>query len=1030
MTGTIFAGILRVLYWIANTTPASCCGLVAITVALWMGSSSVLGQDLPTNSVNPKPAVGKPAAGNSTSKSTAETDQSRAASATKAQPREELIDLRYEFGPEMGQIRQLPSGWKRQRGVNYKTYVKIGMVRDNRGSAELETLVRWLDGQLIYGWQWAKDQAAWNPHLNLLNHHLAIGWSLLANQIQKDLKDLPPSPADALFDRYLRVDLNGSGAMVTSPYLNANASHQYRFGCRIRTELVFDTARIEFVFGRFVLQKEDGVKQREVLEELAVHSTPMVGGKTAWTNFVLPLVRPPVGTTHLMTRLIVAGGDDGLEDIKGNVGFDDIRIEEKPQLEVTTDQPHGIYQLGDTVRASASIAGYLPSEIDRVRFELYDLNRRLIAQTIMPIQREEVTSEQGTSVTETSVTETNVTETSVTETSVKRTRTQLDWKVPGLQPGYYQMTVALVGGKNLQLNAQTTLAVVQEFGELQRGLYGWTLENGHQQMGAADFASWLSRLGVSWVKYPCWEPDKEARDELQTVFSRLQDARIQTVGMIDQPPVEHIGKFSESRDIVAAEVFRDPDTWKDLLAPIMGQFTQKITMWQLGAERDFSFLGLPRLPEQVAEIVTGLEERHGQQIEVTISWPWLEPSAPMAEATWQGTCRSSSPPLSATELDAFLERNDSEQASAGLAGPRTWLLIDPLDAKRYDQQTRIRDLVLRMATARKHRVQAAFVTNPHDPHFGLLRSDSRPAELLLPWRTTSLLLGNLRAVGSMRLRCQAMNEVYINAKRAVVLMWSDEETEELAYFGDGARMVDVWGRVTPLQTFKVDGQLVQRVPIGPQPVFLIGCDPAVLAFRMSVELGSDRLDSPLGRKEVMNIAFTNPMRESLVGQVRVIPPSSWRVTPAKQSWRLLGGQDTDVDFDIVLNNTADIGEYEVEIQFALETNPPELVSVYRQVRVGPEGIDMDVETRLLPDGRLRAELVIKNMTSTSHLYNCFFFPPSGAFEQQQVAVPAGEEVRRGINFNDGANMIGQRFRVRAVEQKNKRVMNYEVTITR
>jgi len=106
-----------------------------------------------------------------------------------------------------------------------------------------------------------------------------------------------------------------------------------------------------------------------------------------------------------------------------------------------------------------------------------------------------------------------------------------------------------------------------------------------------------------------------------------------------------------------------------------------------------------------------------------------------------------------------------------------------------------------------------------------------------------------------------------------------------------------------------------------------------------------------------------------------------------------------VDFEVVLSNTADIGEYEVEIQFALETNPPELVSVYRKVRVGPAGIDMTIQTRLLSDGRLRAELVINNKTTTSRLYNCFFFPPSGAFEQQQVAVPAGKEVRRGINFS-------------------------------
>jgi len=1005
MTGLIFARILRVFNRIATTGQTSGRVLVAVAIAMCMLSGSGWAQE-----ISPDSAISKPAVKNSGAVGVAaDANQNGVESSAKQRPQEKLLNLTYGFGPEMGQIRQLPNGWKRERGIDYKTYLKIGMVRDNRGSADLEKFVRWFDGQLIYNWQWLKDQSPWNPHLNLLNHQLAIGWSVLTNQVQKNPAALPPSPADALFDRYLRVDLNGSGALVSSPYLDANASHQYRFGCRIRTDLVYESARVEFVFGRLVAAKLDGSKQRNVLDELAVHSTPRVSGDTAWNTFVLPLVRPPAGTTHLIARLIVAGGDDGLEDIQGSVGVDDISIEEKPQFEITTDQPRGIYNISDTVRASASIAGYLPADIDKIQFALYDINRRLISSTIMPIQREPVKSDAGS--------------------LVNRSRTQVDWEIPGLQSGYYRMTVALVGGDDLQLNAHTTLAVVQDLGEYGRGLFGWTLEGQQTQIGAADFALWLSRLGVFWVKYPCWEPDKVARDELQVVFAKLQDARIQTVGMINQPPQVHLEKFSASGEIVAAEVFRDPETWQTLLSPIMGQFSQKITMWQLGGERDFSFLGLPQLPEQIGEIVEGLEERNGQKIDVTLSWPWLEPPTPFAEASWRATCRSSAPPLSATELDAFLEKSDSEQAAAGLAGPGTWLLIDPLDAKIYDRQTHIRDLVLRMATSRKHRVQAAFVTRPHDPQYGLLRPDNRPGEILLPWRTTALLLGNLRAVGAMRLRSQANNEVYINAKRAVVLMWADELTEELAYFGDGARMVDVWGRVTPLPTVEVRGQLVQRVPVGPEPVFLIGCDPAVLAFRMSVELGSDRLDSPLGRKEVMNIAFTNPMRESLIGQVRVIPPRFWRVTPPRKSWRLLGGQDADVDFQVVRSNTADIGEYEVKIQFALETNPPEIVSVYRKVRVGLAGIDMNIETRLLPDGRLRAELVINNQMTTPRLYNCFFFPPAESFEQQQVPVPAGKEVRRGINFRDGAEMIGKRFRVRAVEQNNKRVMNYEVTIT-
>ncbi len=1008
MTGLIFSGILRVFNRIATTGRASGGGLVAVAITACMFCGSCWGQQIP-----PVSAITKPAVRNSLAEGVAaDTKQSGtgASSSAKQPPQEKLLNLIYEFGPEMGQIRQLPVGWKRERGVDFKTYVKIGMVRDNRGSAELEKFVRWFDGQLIYSWQWLKDQPSWNPHLNLLNHHLAIGWSALTNHVQKNAAALPPSPADVLFDRYLRVDLNGSGALVSSPCLDANASHQYRFGCRICTDLVYDSARVEFVFGRFVNTNTDGSKKREVLEELAVHSTAEVSGDTEWTTFVLPWVRPPADTTHLMTRLIVAGGDDGLEDIEGSVGFDGISIKERPQLEIATDQPRGIYNIGDTVRASASIAGHLPADIDKLHFALYDINRTLISSAVMPIQREPVKPNAGS--------------------ILNRSRSKVDWEIPGLQSGYYRMNVALVGGGDLQLNAETTLAVVQDLGEQGRGLFGWTLKSQEMPTGAADFALWLSRLGVSWVKYPCWEPDKLARDELQVVFSNLQAARIQTVGMLNQPPPAHLERLSASGEIVAAEVFRDPEIWQALLSPITGQFTPKITLWQLGGERDFSFLGLPRLPEQVREIVERLEEKNGQKIDVALSWPWLEPSAPFAEASWRATCRSSTPPLSAAELDAFLDKSDSEQAVAGFAGPRTWLLIDPLDAAIYDRQTRIHDLVLRMATARKHRVQAAFITRPQDPQHGLLRSDNCPGEMLLPWRTTSLLLGNLRAVGAMRLRSQAKNEVYANAKRAVVLMWADEATEELAYFGDGARMVDVWGRVTPLETFTIDGQLVQRVPIGKEPVFLIGCDPAVLAFRMSVELGSDRLDRPLGLKEMMRIAFTNPLRESLVGHVRVIPPESWSITPTRKSWRLLGGQDAVVDFQVVLSNTTDIGEYDVEIQFALETNPPEIVSIYRKVRVGPAGIGMAIETRLLPDGSLRAELVLNNKTANPRLYNCFFFPPAGSFEQQQVAVPAGKEVRRAVNFPDGAEMIGKRFRVRAVEQSNKRVMNYEVLITR
>ena len=998
MTGITFAGILRFLNRIASTPSRR--GLLAWTILVCLHLGPCWGQKPSTGGVSKSPTPSHvPLAAGSVEPSQGLTQGI-------------LLTRDFDFGPNMGQIRQLPIGWKRQRGIAYKTYVKIRMVREDAGSKELVEAVSWLDGKMVFGWQWVRDHNPWNPHLNLINRNLGAAWSLFSNALHQQANTLPPSLADSFFNRYLRVDLNGSGALVSSPTLPADASHQYRFGCRLMTDLQSDSARVEFVFGKLIAEKGAGAKPKLVLKELAVHSTPWVGGETPWATFRLPLVSPPAETTHLIARLVVEGGSDGIGKIPGVVGFDDIRIEEKPQLEITTNQPRGIYQLGETVLANAGIAGHLPADVKSVRFELYDIHQRLIANTTMPIEQEVEQPVEGT--------------------NSNRSRTELDWQIPGLQPGFYRMTVALVGGRELKLNADTTIAVIQPLGDGSRGLFGWTLESGHQGMAPVEFADWLSQLGVMWVKYPCWLPvedNKAALDEVESVLSRLQDARIQTVGMIDQPPPEHLGKFSEPRELVAAEVFRDAGTWQGLLEPVIRRFEQKVITWQLGGERDFSFLGLSRMPEVVKEISEGLAGS-GHPVDVTLSWPWLERSAPSDEASWTAVSRSSSPPLSAVELDAFLTRSDAVQSTAGLDGPRTWLLIDPLDVEVYDRETRIRDMVLRMATARSHRVQAAFVSNPHDPQHGLLRLDGRPAEMLLPWRTTSLLLGNLRAVGVMRLRSQAVNQVYVNSKRAVVLMWADQATEELAYFGEGAKMVDVWGNVTPLQTLNIDGQTLQRVPIGPTPVFLIGCDPAVLAFRMSVDMGDDRLDSPLGRTQEMTIAFTNPLRESLIGGVRILPPPSWRVSPEKQSWKMLGGQDTLVSFDVVLSNTATIGEYEIPIQFTLETNPPETVTVYRKVRVGPDGIEMKVETRLLPNGDLRVELVVINRTAETRFYNCLLFPPVGAFVQRQVAVPAGDEVRRRIDFKNGARMIGSRFRVRAVEQKQQRVMNYEVEIKR
>ena len=135
-----------------------------------------------------------------------------------------------------------------------------------------------------------------------------------------------------------------------------------------------------------------------------------------------------------------------------------------------------------------------------------------------------------------------------------------------------------------------------------------------------------------------------------------------------------------------------------------------------------------------------------------------------------------------------------------------------------------------MAAVRGHRVQATFVSSPRDAEQGLLKNDGRPGELLLPWRTTSSLIGKLRKTGSLQLRSGAQNLVLAGSDRVVMMVWAPSPTEELMYLGEDAKVVDVWGRQQDLPMENVAGRTVQRLQIGTLPKFVVGADPVLLAL--------------------------------------------------------------------------------------------------------------------------------------------------------------------------------------------------------
>ena len=834
---------------------------------------------------------------------------------------------------------------------------------------------------------------------------LAVRWWKELHRSVPSLPALPPSIADSLVDRYLRIVLDGGQFEARSPVIPVSRKFQYRFSCQITTnDLKHDSASADFLF----LDQYGNV--------LESFSTGPVTGTIPWTTITLPAVQPPSKAASMQVRLKVLRGDDGLEDIYGRIGFDNIRIEQLPQLDVTTDRSLGVYQLGQPITASAKILG-LPKRTSNILFTLLDHDGVQIGQ----VKRQFEIFGDGQS----DEPESN----GQVDPSIG---TSVQWTLPLLGPGFYRVTAAIDGQRVTALASETTFVVIDHLqSKSTHGSFGWTLPQGRQGIAPRDIAPWLVGYGVEWVKYPCWlaPDDIQQAEETATIFSRFQDQDIETIAMLDVPPESQLALYElrGRRDLVAAQLFRNESTWKPLLEPIMTRMTLKVRRWQLGADRDHSFLGRPRLNELIAEISTGLQG-FGQPIDVAISWPWDESQFRDGKSSWQAECRSSVPSLSAEELDAYLSLDALDSRSES---PNTWVLIDPISAKQYDQATRIQDLVLRMATVRSHRVQAAFISDPRDPDHGLLRPDGRPDTLLLPWRTTSKLIGNLRKAGSLTLRGGTNNTVFVGDDRAVLMLWSTVPGKERLFLGEGAKSVDVWGRVTDLPIDFNGHQPGQVVHTGPVPIFVVGADPSLLRFRMSVDVQPSRLDSLIGRDQPLTVSLTNPTDQSLVGDLQILPPETWTIEKPKRQWQALAGQSATEVFDVSLTNTAMVGEYEVPIQFDLDTTPPKRITVYRTVTVGPEGIEIDTKSRSLNRGELLVQIEFTNQTESMKSFDCRLFPPPGRqFEERVITIPPGATVRREFYFTDAQAFLGQSMILRAVEQDGPRVINYRFRIRR
>lgn len=959
-----------------------------------------------------------------------------------------------------------PDGWKRTFDRLHPRYLKMEIVPH---AVDNELSLRTLDALVLEGWLKARG---WTTRLPFGPVFVTSKPTLLPTlQLLPHLMPpLPPSLSDAISNRYLRMEINGGGFLVSSPVMPIDLDYSYRVQARIRTQdVVHNFASIEMVFA-----DEKG-------QPIEVISTERFRGTKNWLSTEIGPRSAPRRAS--MMWLNFRYEPDERSDLTGWVGFDDIVVTRFPRIRVETDNPLAIYPVNSQPKIRCVVSG-INVDGKAIDFRMLDSEEQLVQAVTVPLSAISEQDNEG------------------------GFRKQLvlngseiggiaNWELPALDPGFYRVQVTLSGVEDRDFLVEQSLGILSDLPE-SPGPFGWSITGTSKNIvPSREIPDWLEACHVQVLKYSCWiEPrDLAAADELVWLSSRLQERRIEMVGVLDTPPQKILTELSAQANDPAAILFRDKSLWQPALEPVMTRLTSGITWWQLGKDRDYSFLGRPQLKEAIDEIRVGLQG-FGQPIEIAMNWPWLERQLPDEQTSWHTVILSERTPMTAAEIDAYFE--EDLNASSGIEGTsdettspdeatadsgkqaeadsaskvesslelvtesstngmfkkvafrvdslnksiadeavatttsqqRPWIILEPLNRYQYSRSDRILDLVTRMMAVRRQHIPGAFVSEPFNPELGFLRPDGSPDEMLLPWRTAAALLARMHPVGSLELPGESQNTVLADGDSAMMVVWSDRERVETLYLGENVRHIDAFGRELPIEQVTLRGFDAQKFRVTSEPSYLINMDRTAALWRLGVKLDRNRIDSLLEREQVVNLIYQNPSSDAINGGVRVETPDTWNVSGEYRPISAEPYRERTEPITIMLRGDATIGRELIAIDFRLEGERRRQFTVWRPLDVGPEDITLEVTTRLSEDGQLVVRQELTNSARTVKRFDCYVYAPGQRRQRRSITVEAGQTMVQEFYLPNGASLIDQNLLLRAEQQGGDRTLNYRFKAAR
>jgi hypothetical protein len=301
-----------------------------------------------------------------------------------------------------------------------------------------------------------------------------------------------------------------------------------------------------------------------------------------------------------------------------------------------------------------------------------------------------------------------------------------------------------------------------------------------------------------------------------------------------------------------------------------------------------------------------------------------------------------------------------------------------------------------------------------------MNDDGTAGELLLPWRTSALMLAGAKDLGSIRLPAGTQNRVFARAEEVVMVAWDDSPRKEVVYLGSDVQRVDLWGRTATAEK-QAHRQVIE---VGPLPTFVTGIDRRITQWRQGFHLARDRISSIADRRHETRFRLKNCFEAAVSGCLELTVPDAWEVEPRQTTFHLAPDEELEQTLHVTLPPHTTSGRHPIRVDFEVDADRTYHFSVYRHIDVGAGDIYVEVVTQLNGRGELEVEQHLVNETQTPVSFRCHLFAPNRRRQKIQII---GQGQGRNVNtyrLPDGRQLVGKTLWVRAEQIDGPRILNY------